>query len=70
MEAILNGIRIATENTLQDAEKILKLISEGYPYSLESLGASNYYIVLVENPSYAPDNGEDPLLGMELFLEV
>jgi hypothetical protein len=70
MEAILNGTRIATENTFQDAEKILKLISEGYPYRLESLGTSNYYIVLVENPNYQEDNGSDPYLGMELFLEV
>ncbi len=46
--------------TLQNAEKVLAAIAQGYPVQ----GRDDRYIV-VENPDYQPDNGSDPNLVLD-----
>lgn len=46
---------------------ILGLIAEGAPYRIEQIEDNNY-LILVDDDDYAPDNGRDPYIGIEVSL--
>lgn len=54
---------------MEDRQKlgvILGLIAEGAPYRIEQI-EENSFLLLVDDDDYAPDNGRDPYIGLEVY---
>ena len=54
---------------MEDRQKlgvILGLIAEGAPYRIEQI-EENSLLLLVDGGDYAPDNGRDPYIGLEVY---
>jgi hypothetical protein len=57
-----DGTRIPKDTTPEDIKDVLVAIAEGYPVR----GEHDRYVV-VENPRYMPDNGENPCLVIDTW---
>ena len=49
---------MAKFHKVSELKTVLKHIADGFPFVLSTEGGGIY--IIVENPDYSPDNGDDP----------
>lgn len=53
------------DDHLKELQEALQAIAEGYSYRIEEHERPGFCYVIVDNPSYQEDNGDNPCLVFE-----